>query len=86
MGGWESKWSLGTELYYRQERTAMMVDVSRRQFCDAEPRPLFEGLSGFAWDVSPSGDFVGVGAREPPRLNLALNWFDELERLAPPER
>ena len=64
----------------------MVVDVRRRQFCDAEPRRLFEGLSGLAWDVLPSGDFVSVGPSETPRLNLFLNWFDELERLAPPER
>ncbi len=64
--------------------TAMMVDAPDQDFCDTDPQALFEGLE-VPWDVSPSGDFfVTVAPRDPPNLHIVLNWFDELNRLAPP--
>jgi hypothetical protein len=62
------------------------------------PDVRFDGVSDFqrslirtdrigSWDVSPKGDFfVTLAPRDPPRLHLVLNWFEELERraMAPP--
>ena len=58
-----------------------------------EPVPLFErdfigSESARPWDVSPDGQrFVMnrayVGGAEGSRIHVVLNWFDELERLAP---
>ena len=62
----------------------MVAPISNRDFCAAEPEPLFYGLEQNLWDVSPAGDFyISVAAREPPRLNLYLNWVEELKRLVP---
>ena len=84
-GGQEPRWSGdGTKLYYRQGNTAMVADVSDRDFCNATPRTLFDGLAQWAWDVSRSGDFfVTVESREPPQLRVVLNWTEELKRLVP---
>jgi serine/threonine protein kinase/WD40 repeat protein len=86
-GGSEPRWSEdGKELFYRQGTTAMVVDVANRNFCNATPRALFDGLddSGDSWDVSPKGDFfMTLEPRESPRLHLVLNWFEELKRLVP---
>ena len=49
------------------------------------PVLFFEGI-GEEWDVSADGDFfvtVDVAPRDPPRMFLALNWFEELKRLVP---
>jgi Tol biopolymer transport system component len=84
-GGAEPRWSAdGTQIFYRRGSTAMVVDVADRQFCTANPQGLFEGLEPGMWDVSPKGDFfVTLAPREPPRLHLVLNWFEELKRLVP---
>jgi Tol biopolymer transport system component len=86
-GGEFPRWSAnGTELFYRQGGTAMVANVVDRNFCDTDPQPLFEGLEGWSWDVSPTGDFfVTVERREPPQLHLILNWAEELKRLVPTE-
>jgi hypothetical protein len=86
-GGEEPRWSEnGKELFFRQGSTAMAVSVSDRNFCRASPGALFEGLDPL-WDVSPNGDFfVTLALREPPRLHLVLNWFEELKRLVPMTR
>ena len=87
-GGDEPRWSAdGRELFYRRGSTAMVADVADREFCTANPRALFGELEPGSWDVSPKGDFfVTLAPREPPRLQLVLNWFDELKRLAPSAR
>ncbi len=79
-GGEEPRWSAdGTELFYRQGRIAMVVDVSGRDFGQTEPRALFSGLEEAAWDVSPAGDFfITLDQREPPQLHIVLNWTNEL--------
>ena len=84
-GGEQPGWSDdGKELFYRQGSTAMVVDVANRNFCNANPRALFDGLEPFSWDVSPKGDFfITLETREPPRLQLVLNWFEELKRRLP---
>ena len=82
-GGEEPRWSAdGTELFYRQGTTAMVVNVADHDFARAEPRALFTGLEKLAWDVSPAGDFfVTFEQREPPQLHIILNWTEELRAL-----
>ena len=84
-GGTEPRWSGdGTRLYYLQGNTAMVADVTDRDFCNATPRELFDGLQQWAWDVSRTGDFfVTVESREPPQLRVILNWTEELRRFVP---
>jgi Tol biopolymer transport system component len=81
-GGEAARWSAdGTELFYQQGSTAMVVNVSGRDFCNAKPQELFDGLESYSWDVSPKGDFfVTLAPREPPRLFLVFNWFEDLRR------
>ncbi len=89
-GGEHPRWrSDGTELFYSQasygdRATAMVTDVSDRDFCRAESRVLFEGLDSWRWNVAPTGDFfVTLEPREPPKLNLVLNWHQELLERVP---
>ena len=84
-GGQEPQWSRdGTELFYRQGRTVKAADVQGRDFCNAEPLALFEGIEAFAWTVSPSGDFfVTLEPRKSPRLHVVLNWSQELKARVP---
>jgi serine/threonine protein kinase len=79
-GGAEPRWSGdGNELLYRVERTAMVADVSDRDFCGAESRPLFDGLEALMWTVAPDGSFfVTVEPRGTPELWLVQNWFEVL--------
>ena len=64
------------------------------EFRTGEPRALFEAryeraLLGFTnYDVAPDGSFVMVrGDRQPPprRINIVLNWFEELKQKVPVE-
>ena len=56
------------------------------EFVAAPPRELFDGPYG-AYDALPDGQtFVMVKERSagdaPTRINLVLNWFEEVKRLA----
>ena len=89
-GGEHPHWSLdGTRLFFSQGSsgdrvTAMVADVSSRDFCRTEPRALFDGLDSWRWNVSPTGDFfVTLEPRDPPRLNLVLDWVQELTERVP---
>jgi eukaryotic-like serine/threonine-protein kinase len=81
-GGQDPRWSAdGKELFYRRGNTAVVADVSNRNFCSANSRSLFDGLEADYWDVSPKGDsFITLEPREPPRLQLVLNWTEELKQ------
>ncbi len=74
--------------------TMMAVDVAPGdRFAAGRPRRLFEGpfsptalVRGF--DVTADGDFVTMSlsslSPEPvTRLQVVINWFDELKRLVP---
>ena len=54
------------------------------------PAMLFETHAGDWAGVTPDGRFLTYGRRAmvgPPELHVVLNWFEELERLAPhPQR
>ena len=83
----------GRELFYRNGDQMMAVPITTQSgFSAGEPRLLFEGRFEPPsrtpnYDVSLDGQrFLMI--RTPPesaprRLNVILNWFEELERLAP---
>jgi serine/threonine-protein kinase len=86
----------GSELYYRGGRAIMVVSTPLGPgFVPGRPRALFSSerfrFSGnaSAFDIHPDGKrFVMVtqGDQPPPvpnRINVVLNWFEELNRLVP---
>jgi len=83
----------GKELFYRSANRMMSVNVASagQELSLSPPHMLFERRYGFEtstianYDVSLDGnrflmvkDEVGAG-----RINVVLNWFEELKRLAP---
>jgi hypothetical protein len=98
-GGTEPVWNPnGRELFYRQGDRMMAVDVVTQPALTAsKPKLLFEGpylLSAGnlpAYDVSRDGQrFLMVEESQeeqpPTQINVVLNWFEELKRLAPAEQ
>ncbi|MGH9368925.1 MAG: TolB family protein, partial [Thermoanaerobaculia bacterium] len=90
-GGRRPRWSRdGRELFYRSGDRFFSVRVSPLpQFEVGAPKLLFEvpGIRGY--DVVPEGNGIFAVWRPPDsgiqrELKLVVNWFDELERLAPP--
>jgi len=92
-GGTQPLWSKnGKEIFYRAENKMMVVDVSGNvDLTLSQPRQLFDqryvfqNISLANYDVSPDGqqfvmvkDETGSG-----RLNVVLNWTEELKRLVP---
>ena len=92
-GGTQPVWNPnGREIFYRTEDKMMAVSVSGTEPTLSEPRLLFEqryafggGLTIPNYDVSSDGQrFVMVKEESnASRLNLVLNWFEELRTLAP---
>jgi serine/threonine-protein kinase len=94
-GGTHPRWNPnGKELFYRTGDKMMVVDVSMRggDIVLSQPRLLFEQRYSFGsaqsianYDVSPDGQrFVMVkDDSSSGRLNLVLNWLQELNRLVP---
>jgi serine/threonine protein kinase len=91
------RWSAdGKELFLRDGPRMMVVNVSATAggVSISPPRQLFEGNYDFGsgqtipnYDVTPDGRFVMVKPESGnARLNIVLNWFGELARLAPPSR
>jgi hypothetical protein len=85
----------GRQLFYRNGDNMMAVDIdSSEELVLGKPVLLFEralaeyGSAPPAYDVAPDGRFVMVeeGQSEPPptRLNIVLNWGEELKRRVPP--
>jgi serine/threonine-protein kinase len=96
-GGREPLWSRnGRELFYRRGSQIFAVPVDTRRLTAGKPVLLFERpyvmnrLSGHDYDVTPDGRFLQIRPsaeeQEPPRLNVALNWADELRRRVPKGR
>ena len=94
-GGEEAAWAHNRkELFYRNEDQMMAVDITTEPtFTHGNPTLLFERpylRVGFrsAYDVTPDGQrFLMVKESEQQlavtQLNVVLNWFEELKRLAP---
>jgi Tol biopolymer transport system component len=92
LGGLQPRWNRnGKELFYRNGNKMMVVDVSTSpELVLSPPRQLFEQRYAFGpsvttpnYDVTPDGEsFVMVKDESGSgRLNVVLNWFDELTRL-----
>jgi Tol biopolymer transport system component len=93
-GGREPIWSTnGEELFYRTGSSMVAVTVETEpSFTLGTPRLLFEE-EYFSQDMAPNYDVLPdsqqfVMIREdalpaPTRINIVLNWFEELKRLVP---
>jgi serine/threonine-protein kinase len=97
-GGTEPLWARdGQELFYREGDRMMAVPINAGQeFNPGTPVILFKGdyQTGIIgqgtstnYDIAPDGrSFIMIrpeGASAPNQLNVVLNWFEELKRLAP---
>ena len=96
-GGEEAAWARSGELFYRNGDQMMAVDITTEPtFTHGNPKLLFEGRyisSGFRsqYDVTPDGQrFLMIKESEQElavtQLNIVLNWFEELKRLASANR
>lgn len=90
-GGNQPRWSRDAkELFYRNGDKMMAVEISTGSgFTAGAPKVLFErqyaygvGTTLANYDVTPDGHFVMV-KNEPARLNVVLNWFEELKQKVP---
>lgn len=93
-GGSEPVWAKnGKELFYRAGKKVISLPVKLgADFVPGPPKVLFqgdfaEGAQVPAYDVSPDGQrfyFVQQDPKtqEPARINLILNWSEEVKRLA----
>jgi hypothetical protein len=90
-GGEEPLWSPnGDELFYRNGQEWMVVAIRNGSPLPAigEPQVLFQGdylnVPGRSYDVMPDGQSFILIRRTPDptptRLNVVLNWFEELRR------
>jgi serine/threonine-protein kinase len=96
-GGTQPMWSRnGHELFYRDGDKMMVVSVTTGSaFIAEQPKLLFEAAyESIAvranYDVMPDGRFLMIKADAQQstnrRLNLVLNWNEELKRLMPAAR
>ncbi|OGD21726.1 MAG: hypothetical protein A2W03_18165 [Candidatus Aminicenantes bacterium RBG_16_63_16] len=95
-GGDEPKWSPdGRRLFFKHEREVMSSELEPGpDFSFSEPKALFSsnfwGFLQQAWPsycVAPDGRFLMIEERAAGsglQINVVLNWFEELKRLAPP--
>ncbi|GMR23975.1 MAG: hypothetical protein BMS9Abin37_2458 [Acidobacteriota bacterium] len=96
-GGAEPGWTRGgRELIYRNGSEVLSVSVTQEPKIElSAPQILFQGRylvsrapsGSVSFDVSPDGDrFVMIRpdpSSELKKIQVVLNWFDELERLVP---
>jgi serine/threonine-protein kinase len=94
-GGSEPVWDRrGRELYFRNGDQMLAVAVSTQPtFTASRPRLLFTGpfvrtVGRINYDVSPDGEsFVMLDAGEESggatKINVLLNWYEELTRRVP---
>jgi serine/threonine protein kinase/Tol biopolymer transport system component len=96
-GGTEPAWNHnGRELFYRSGNKMMAVDiVTQPSFAAGKPRMLFQGpyerspATSPNYDVAPDGQRflmlkpADTGESAPTRINVVLNWFEELKRRVP---
>jgi Tol biopolymer transport system component len=93
-GGTQAVWNPnGREIFYRSGNRMMSVELSTApEVVLSAPRVLFEqryafgsGITIANYDVARDGQrFVMVKDESTAgRLNVVLNWFDELQRLVP---
>ncbi len=87
----------GRELFYREagNHKIWVVDVATESdFAAGKPRVLFEyeksiqGTESRAYDITRDSEFLLIKRIEPEpipvtRINVVLNWFEDLKRLVP---
>ena len=94
--GEEPKWSPTTnELFYRNGDQWMVVTYDTEPVFKAGPPCVFvegpfKNVPGYSYDVMPNGKQLLVLQPEHDdsnkrEINVVLNWFDEVSRLAPTE-
>ncbi len=85
-------WSAdGNELFYRNGEEMMAVAVETKlEFKAGTPSTLFKGRYVhdifIHYDVSPDGQrflMIKEAEKGQDRINVVLNWFEELKRLVP---
>jgi hypothetical protein len=93
--GSEPRWSRdGRELFCRSRSRMVAVPVDMAHgLAPGKPVVLFDGpyivdqLTGLDYDVAPDGRFLMIKPSEqeqaPPRLNVVLNWTEELKARVP---
>ena len=91
-GGNEPVWNRnGRELFYRDRNKMMAVETTTQpSFSAGKPRMLFEGqyVPGSGpefpnYDASPDGQHFLMIKESRARLNVVLNWFEELKQKVP---
>ena len=94
-GGREPVWApRGQELFYRNGGAMMVVGINTEPtFTAGSPVVLFRGKYTFGrvgnYDISPDGQrFLMIKeadeeAGQAGRINVVLNWFEEVKRLVP---
>lgn len=94
-GGRAAIWSRdGREIFYRFGGSVFAVRVdTARGLSAGKPARLFDGrfvLEFLDYDVAPDGRFLMIKPADEelasPRLNVVLNWVDELTRRVPAGR
>ena len=98
-GGGEPAWSpKGNRIFYRQGNAMMAVDLAQgERLAVGKPKRLFDAgwELGSGWDPAITASFAVMPDGErflmvryepdaiPTRINVVLNWFDELRRRVP---
>ena len=88
-GGRQPVWNRnGRELFYLEGQKLMSVDVQLEpELRVGASRALFERPNMVGFDVTPDGNRFLVLENNtesmPTQIEVVLDWFDELERLAP---
>jgi hypothetical protein len=94
-GGREPVWRKNShELFYRWGDKIMSVSIrDNPDFVASNPQVVLEGpyTHGFFanWDVSPGGErFVFLKRKDQDRakINIILNWFEELKKMVPRDK
>jgi Tol biopolymer transport system component/predicted Ser/Thr protein kinase len=89
-GGTRARWSrTGRELFYSNGNKIMAVAIETKPtFRAGQPRALFEGQYLTRYDADLDGTRFLMIKRDPAesgptRVNVVLNWFEDLKRRAP---
>ncbi len=79
----------GRELFFSGENALLSVTIETEPAFDAgPPTVLFERPNVLAYDAAPDGNRFLVIERNvesvPTEIHIVVNWFEELNRLVPP--
>ena len=85
-GGSISRWSpRGDRIFYSVGRQVYVAEFNPATTAVTTPELWVEGVE-VAWEMIGDGErFITPEPRQSPRINVVVNWFDELERLVPTE-